>query len=222
MTDEEVYSRCEVPVQRFFINKVHQDEDVEDLMHQVFLRFFEKRRNGFECEEPIPYLIGIAKNVYFEYLRTQNRSGLHEDLGEHSLIALGSGISTIMARAQNQQIVLAALRRIRIDYQMALELHYWEHMPYQEIAACLGVPSATIGTWLRRGREELRSIIEQGLAESGTPSEAAGRSRRRGPPKDDDLRMSNESPADSMDVWMEVAKEATSQRSEASNGEAAV
>lgn len=213
MTDEEIYERHSATVERFFINKVRKDEDVEDLMHQVFLRFFEKHKSGVPCEEPIRFLIGIAKNVLHEYWRAKDRNERHEDIGEHSLRDLGSGIVTIMTRAQNQRIVLSALRRIRMDYQVVLELFYWERMTYENIAASLGKPLATVGTWLKRGREELRKAIVEMMEETRSSTDDAPASDR-GPPEDDDVS--------ALDAWMADGRDATDRRSKrGGNDEAA-
>lgn len=202
VTDEEIYERHSASVERFFINKVRKDDDVEDLMHQVFLRFFERQRTGAPCGEPIRFLIGIARNVLFEYWRAKDRSARHEDIGEHSLADLGCGIVTIMVRLQNQRIVLSALRRIRMDYQTVLELYYWERMSYEDIAASLNKPPATVGTWLSRGREELRKMILRMLEEPGSGLDD-GEPPDRGPPSDD---------PSALDGWMADAKEATDRR----------
>jgi DNA-directed RNA polymerase specialized sigma24 family protein len=57
---------------------------------------------------------------------------------------------------------LLALRRIPLDSQVALELHYWESMTAAEIGEVLGMPLGTVKTRLRRAKQllevELRAL----------------------------------------------------------------
>ena len=48
-----------------------------------------------------------------------------------------------------------ALRRIPLDYQLVLELYYWEDMAAPELAQVLGLPEGTIRSRLRRAKEAL-------------------------------------------------------------------
>lgn len=160
LTNKEIYQRHAAAIERFFINKVSSDQDIEDLLQQTFERLFRQRALGREVRDCRPFLIGIAKNVLFEYWRQRNRLDKQDDIGECSLFDLGSGISTLMKKSEEQQLVLEALRTIKIKYQMVLELFYWERLSYQRIAEILGVCEGTVGTWLRRGRDQLRRSLE--------------------------------------------------------------
>ncbi|WP_434428243.1 RNA polymerase sigma factor [Nannocystis pusilla] len=58
------------------------------------------------------------------------------------------------------RLLLAALQRLPLDYQVVLELHYWESMTTDEIAAALGLPPGTARSRVRRGRQ----LLEDSLA----------------------------------------------------------
>ena len=67
--------------------------------------------------------------------------------------------------------MLEGLRRIPLDYQVALELFFWEHLTGPEIAQVLGVPEGTVRTRLRRGRLALEEQVKL-LAASPTDASA--------------------------------------------------
>ncbi len=52
------------------------------------------------------------------------------------------------------------MRRIPFDFQVALELFYWERMTAPEIAAVLDVPEGTARSRIRLGRERGRLLGE--------------------------------------------------------------
>ncbi len=69
----------------------------------------------------------------------------------------------MIAERDEQQVLLVALRKIPVEYQIVLELVYWEDMTAVEIAEALELPLGTAKTRIRRGRQ----LLEEALAEVG-------------------------------------------------------
>ena len=67
--------------------------------------------------------------------------------------------SRLVVRHQEQQLLLAALRRIPIDLQILLELHYWERLSSRELGEVLEIPPPTVRSRLRRARQMLSERI---------------------------------------------------------------
>jgi len=67
--------------------------------------------------------------------------------------------------------VARGLLHVKPQHRQALTLRIVWDLPNHEIAERLGVPMATVGTWLRRGREELRAALGSVLddLEDGRP-----------------------------------------------------
>ena len=73
------------------------------------------------------------------------------DFEEAKAIDLAAGPSTVIAARREQRVLLEALRRLPIDTQLLLELHYWEDMDIAELAKIFDAPSAT---WAVRVRSD--------------------------------------------------------------------
>ncbi|MBK8720375.1 MAG: sigma-70 family RNA polymerase sigma factor [Deltaproteobacteria bacterium] len=73
--------------------------------------------------------------------------------------------SAVVARQQEQRLLLRALRALPLELQVAIELFYWEQLTTQEIAEIMDVPQGTAKSRLRRAREELEGKIRE-LAEN--------------------------------------------------------
>src|SRR5262249_11744072 len=82
------------------------------------------------------------------------------DLSITSLADLRTSPSQRVARNEEEQLLVAALRRIPLEYQIALELAYWESLSGPEIAAVLEIPENTVRSRLSRARQALREQIE--------------------------------------------------------------
>lgn len=159
---EQLFDRYFLPMVRFFRSKVHGD--IDELVQRTFLRCVESR-GRFRGEGSFSaFLFGIARHVLLTHYRTQRRSGVVVDVGEVPLHDLDPRPSSVLTERREQQIVLECLRRIPLDAQVILELHYWESMTSASIAAVLGVPHGTAQTRIRRARQLLAAQVERWTA----------------------------------------------------------
>lgn len=142
----------------FFRNKV--TDNIDDLLQETMLACVESGER-FEGRSSFrTYLFAIARNVLFAHFRSNRRHGVLDF--EHATIEdLATSPSQHAVRHQQAKQLAHALRRIPVDYQIALELYYWEQMKGDEIAEVLDVPAATVRTRLRRGRKLLERELER-------------------------------------------------------------
>jgi RNA polymerase sigma-70 factor (ECF subfamily) len=148
-------------VQRFLANKVSNATLVEDMIQKTFLACIENKE-GFAGRSSFrTYLLGIAKYVLMATFRAQRRHNVLEDLGSMSIQDMGLGVSTLVGRSERQQILLAALRQISLDQQIALELYYFEELSAAEVASVLELAEGTVRSRLRLGKEALRKQLAE-------------------------------------------------------------
>jgi RNA polymerase sigma-70 factor (ECF subfamily) len=147
-------------VLRFFHNKA--GEQGKDLIQRTFLRCLEARDRILPGSSFRAYLFGVARNVLLEHFRGLKRDGERLDEMQSTVqdMAPGPTPSSLLARKREVRLLLAALRKIPIELQIALELFYWEGMPAGEIAVAFGLPEGTVRTRLRRARQ----LLEQEIA----------------------------------------------------------
>ena len=56
--------------------------------------------------------------------------------------------------------VLYCVMKLEENYRAVIHLYYYEGYSIKEIASILGLPSATVGTRLKRGRAKLKKMLE--------------------------------------------------------------
>ena len=120
----ELFRRYYAPILRFYRSKV--GGQAPDLVQRCFLRCIEIRprireEDSFRC-----FVFGVARNVLGKHLRERYREPSALELAHVSVAELGASPSQLVAEDQRQQLMLTALRRIPLDHQTVLELHYWE------------------------------------------------------------------------------------------------
>ena len=162
-----LFARYFDSVYRFFRNKV--DEAAEDLTQQTFMGLVQGKDRFRGDASFRTYLFMIARKRLYSHLRKAHRDHAERDAapwGERSVADLGlSSPSRVVARHQEQRLLLLALRRLPVEMQVALELFYWEELTVTEIAEVLETPVGTVKSRLQRARARLDAAIAE-LADS--------------------------------------------------------
>ncbi|MGH1346185.1 MAG: RNA polymerase sigma factor [Nannocystales bacterium] len=165
-----LFTRHFRPLFRFFRTKV-TDEVAEDLTQVSFLACVDGRDKFRGASSFRTYLFAIGRNQLFMHFRKRGREESDAVFGTVSVADLGAGPSTLIAAKAEQRLLLRALRRIPVDFQIAIELYYWEGVSTAEIAVVLEVPEGTVRSRLTRARSHLSSQMRE-LAESAELAES--------------------------------------------------
>lgn len=157
---------------RFFRTKVGDER--EDLIQGTFLACVESRDRVRDGASFRAYLFRIARNKLYDHLARGHRGPSRPDPLTQSCIDLGASPSRMLAKSQQDQHLLLALRRLPVALQILLELHYWEGLSTAELAQVLEIPQGTVKTRLFRARGLLREQLESAAGPDGgggsTPS----------------------------------------------------
>ncbi len=141
-------------IDRFFRNKVIEGH--EDLVQQTFEACVEGRDRFRRDASFRTYLFAIAHNVLRAFFRSRQRDRDRFEFTEISACDIAPGPSTMFRARREQQLLLESLRRIPLDYQIVLELYYWEELAGSAIAQIVELPENTVRSRLRKGKELLQ------------------------------------------------------------------
>jgi RNA polymerase sigma-70 factor (ECF subfamily) len=149
---------------RFFGPRVPAAE-VTDLAQKTFMACVEARDRVPEGVSFRAYLLGIARNKLLHHLRKREREGRALAAHQHAPAASIRSPSRHAAAAEEQRLLLKAIRELPLDLQLTVQLFYWEDLKIREVAAVLDVSEGTVKSRLHRAKAALREAIER-LAES--------------------------------------------------------
>ncbi len=142
---------------RFFSSKI--DDEVEDLIQLTLLACVRYQKTLEGVESFRGYLFTVARNELYRHLRRRAKRDV-VDFGDTSVIALGISPTSVVARRQQQQRLVAGLRTLPVELQMLLELHYWEGLSTSELAVVVEAPQGTVKSRLRRARTLLAEALQ--------------------------------------------------------------
>lgn len=131
--------------------------DVEELTADVFLAAWDNRAK-LQPGKVKGYLGTIARNRAFNLLRASRESlPLEDDV----LLLETEGPDRALDKKETARVVNQALSQLDKPQRELFVRHYYYGQTVQEAALAMGLNLSTAKTWLRRGRETLKTILEQ-------------------------------------------------------------
>ena len=157
-----LFNRHFESLRRFFRNKVGVTE-VEDLLQRTLLACVESVERFRSDASFRTYLFAIARNQFAEHLRRKGRKSMREavDLSITSVRDAGMSPSLVAAAHEQHALIAEAMQSIPVDFQITLELFYWEQLKGPELAEVLGISPATVRTRLHRARTALKKRLAE-------------------------------------------------------------
>lgn len=150
-------------VLRFF--ELRTGPVAEDLTQRTFLGCVEGQERFRGSSSFRAYLFGIARRQLWRHLEDRQRADRLSSFAAPGPEA-GTSMSTVVARKEEQRLMLAALVGLGPDAQVVLGLFYWDGLSVREIGEVLDVVPSTVTTRLARAREQLAERVSK-LARPG-------------------------------------------------------
>lgn len=117
--------------------------DAQDAVQEALLSYMKRAPLFADAQQEKAWLLRVTANKCKSMLRSgwfKTRAPINEEL----------------PASEESREVIWALAKLPAKYRNAVHLHYYEGYSIEEIARMLGAKQATVGTWLKRGRELMR------------------------------------------------------------------
>lgn len=147
---------------RFFRNKVNDPDDVADLISETMLACTRSREQVRDSAAFRSFLYASAMNMLRRHYRKKVKRD--RELDDFADICVGDSdhprsMTSMVSLQEEGRLLVRALRKLPLDYQIVLELSFIENQNGAEIAELLDIPKPTVYTRLRRGKEQLRTAM---------------------------------------------------------------
>lgn len=155
---QELVDRYYRSVFRFFDLRV--GFAAEDLTQRAFLSCVESRARLRQADSFRSFLFSIARNLLLNHLRSRTvESNVFETGDVTTAQDPGPTASRIVARHEEQVLLLRAMQALDVDTQVLLVMYYWEGLRSAEIGEVVGAPVSTVTTRLSRARKALGDTV---------------------------------------------------------------
>ena len=141
----------------FFESKCN---DAQDLVQKTMLACI-AAKDAFRKQASFrTYLFTVARRELWHYLRSKQREGKRLDFATVSIAEIITGPASRLARQADRARVLEAVRRLPVEQQTLLELHYWEELGIEELSEIFEIDPRATRVRLFRARRRLREMLE--------------------------------------------------------------
>lgn len=134
-----------------YLHNMADVADAEEVLQDTLLKLLTAAPN-FESEEhKKAWLLRVAANLSknrIEYNALRTSDELSDELAEEG--------------REDLSFVWDAVKELPVQFREVIHLHYYEGYSTEEIAKILGRNPSTVRSDLRRGREKLKTILQEG------------------------------------------------------------
>lgn len=133
-------------------------QSAEDIVQDVFIKFYDNQQNYEERGELRAYLSRLVINKSKDYLRswTYRKIQVQQKIFAKQVVTRRD----MLVQQDEQTLIENAILALPLKQREVLIYFYFEEMPVIEIAELLSIPESTVKTRLRRGRELLKPKLQ--------------------------------------------------------------
>lgn len=159
---EELIARYQGRAIRTAFLVTHDESMAEDVVQDVFVRFYERANHYDETRPFEPYFMRSVVNAALNTVRRETRSKRLPDEDTSELKALLEQAASIDEQVELEQLncqIIAALEKLPPRQRAAIVQRYYLEMNEKEMAAALEAPIGTVKWLLNMARKRLRSLL---------------------------------------------------------------
>lgn len=147
---------------------INNEFDREDLCQEIMIKVY-KNISKFRFQSKLSTWIGkISYNHCYNFIKKKKKminfntlDHLDPDLIGHSVFVEDSKNSKKeIVEDDIEQILLKSLDKLPPVYKLIINLYHFENLSYNEIAEITDMPMGTVKSYLYRGREKLKDILQ--------------------------------------------------------------
>lgn len=149
-------------------NITHENEDIEDLINEVFIKLIEKvpLLRTFDCSKTTSYIAYTIRSVSINYLKHRKVENKHAYYCEDSdfidnLVVFDDKSEERLVKQEELEALSKAIMKLPQSQKDLLYFKYILEMSDKEIAEILRIAPNSVRQYLTRARREAKKLIEK-------------------------------------------------------------
>ncbi len=154
-----VYDQHARSVRRFLGDLLRDDNSADEATQETFVRAHARLATLREGDKVLPWLFGIARNVFYEELRAKKRHLKPVDESTPEEVDRAPSPEGVLLGAEADAQLQAALAELTDERRAALVLRIDHGLDYDEIAEIMVWPLSKVKNEIHRARLVLRTRL---------------------------------------------------------------
>lgn len=155
----ELFDRYDRRLRLYCTKVVGNVEVAEDLTQELWERVIKLRNNPPEVQEPVRYLLRIARNLCLKHIGRRRPTSSLDDLYESD-----HPVSSIPEPSHLEELVKMAMEKLPFEQREVLILHNYCGYSYEDIATLRGETLGSVKMRALRARGRIGRILSAFLA----------------------------------------------------------
>lgn len=155
----QVYNATSLKLYGIVFRILGREDVADEVLQEVYLRIWQRARDfDPDRSSPITWLATIARNRALDERRRRSDASL-DDVPDLNEIAGGEDIAGSFEHREEVARLIACLDQLEPDKRRILLAIYFNGLTRDDVARQMGVPSATVKTWVRRSLAQLKELL---------------------------------------------------------------
>lgn len=155
----QIHDRFYPPVYRYVQYRLDNEQVVEDISSEVFLRLLDHihKRKG-EIHDLRSWLLGTAANLINDHLRQKYRRPT-ENLEDHETLTTGEDLHRTAEQNENQRDIRQAMQQLTREQQHVLALRFSQGFSVEETAKLMNKTIGAVKVLQFRALATMRTLL---------------------------------------------------------------
>lgn len=152
--------RYEKKLLRYGRKFLYNYENIEDAIQNVFIKAYVNIKSFDVSKRFSPWIYRIAHNEFINIIKQKKKEPfLFFNADVIFSFAGKDDFLKDIKRKEEKKEMEKYLNKLKVKYREPIVLYYFEEKDYQEISDILEIPVSTVGTRLKRGRNEIKKLL---------------------------------------------------------------
>ncbi|OGH89583.1 MAG: hypothetical protein A2469_01990 [Candidatus Magasanikbacteria bacterium RIFOXYC2_FULL_40_16] len=156
----EIIQRYQSKLSHYLRKFIKDFDEIEDVLQDIFIKTY-KNLYGFNPDKRFSsWIYRIAHNEAINHIKKYyNRGRISFDELEYEIIGEKMDLAERIDLKIDREKIGLAFNDLKLKYKEVILLYYFEDRSYEEISDILRMPVSTVGTYISRGKKQLKEIL---------------------------------------------------------------
>ncbi|MFA6424470.1 MAG: RNA polymerase sigma factor [Candidatus Magasanikbacteria bacterium] len=156
----EIIRRYQLKLSHYLRKFIKNSDELEDVLQEVFIRTY-RNLYAFDVNKKFSaWIYRIAHNQAINHIKKNNKGSISLDEHEWEIVDEKMDLKKEVDVGLAKIRVGKGIASLKDKYREPLILYFFEQKSYDEISDILRVPTSTVGTLIKRGKEALKEFLE--------------------------------------------------------------
>jgi RNA polymerase sigma-70 factor, ECF subfamily len=157
----EIIKRYQLKLSHYLKKFISDADELQDVLQNVFIKAYKNLYSFNVSKKFSPWIYRIAHNEAINYIRKNSKYAISLDESDFDVADEKMELGRELENTLTNKRLADSIRKLKEKYREPLILFFFEEKSYEEIGDILKLPTSTVGTYISRGKKQLKEFLEK-------------------------------------------------------------